>query len=185
VILTGTLQLNVDAAVELPGTGIRLAAPSPGQARYTARNHPVGEYDHEQPVYRSPCGVAQCLALNCANAAHIEYGNYKQLQQMMGSMQRASGRGYSTIAIAICKTALLLRLKAAQVNHRETGFGGICSIASGSDVGYFCVRYYFLWSPPLEARVHYLHCWPGRITDLCHFLRQCRRNGLPLEGCGG
>jgi hypothetical protein len=31
-------------------------------------------------VYRSPCGVAQCRALNPANAAQIEYGTNKQLQ---------------------------------------------------------------------------------------------------------
>jgi hypothetical protein len=77
---------------------------------------PWGEYDHEQPVYRSPCGVAQCLALNHADAARIEYGTYKQLHQMIGSMQWTSGRGYSTIAVAIRKTALLLRLRATQVN---------------------------------------------------------------------
>jgi hypothetical protein len=41
------------------------------------------EYDHEQTVYRSPCGVAQCLALNLANTAQIEYGTYKQLHQII------------------------------------------------------------------------------------------------------
>jgi hypothetical protein len=56
---------------------------TPNQAQYTAHNRPNGEYDHELPVYRSPCGVAQCLALNPANAAQIEYGTYLQLQQIM------------------------------------------------------------------------------------------------------
>jgi hypothetical protein len=31
-------------------------------------------------VYRSPCGVAQCLALNLVNATQIKYGTNKQLQ---------------------------------------------------------------------------------------------------------
>jgi hypothetical protein len=75
-----------------------------------------GEYDHGLAVYRSPCGVAQCLALNAANTAHIEYGTHKQLHQIMGPKQWAIGRGYSTLAVAICKTRLLSRPAAAKVN---------------------------------------------------------------------
>jgi len=30
-------------------------------------------------VYRSPCGVAQCLALNPTGTAQVKYGTNKQL----------------------------------------------------------------------------------------------------------
>ena len=56
----------------------------PFQARYTAREHtpddfPWGVIRSRTPVHRSPCGIAQCLALNLACEAQAEYGNYKQL----------------------------------------------------------------------------------------------------------
>jgi hypothetical protein len=48
---------------------------------------PTGNTITNLPVYRSPCGVAQCLALNLADAAQIEYGTYLQLHQIIESMQ--------------------------------------------------------------------------------------------------
>jgi hypothetical protein len=59
----------------------------------------------------------------------------------MESMQWASGRGYSTVAVAICKTGLLLLLSVVKVNHWNASqrvAPVICRIAYGWDVSYFC-----------------------------------------------
>jgi hypothetical protein len=131
---------------------------TPLQAQYTARDLPKGEYDHELPVYRSPCGVAQCLALNLAGTAQIEYGTYIQLHPIMESMQWARGRGYSTLAVAMCKTRVLLLPGMAKVNlkqgiqGREWGSSHIRHIASGGDVEYFCGRQ-FNWRDTILKRV--------------------------------
>ena len=73
------LKKHLEQAFDKPHHPLKLDTP-PGIT-------PLWEYDHEQPVYRSPCGVAQCLALNPADAAQIEYGTYQQLHQIIGSTQ--------------------------------------------------------------------------------------------------
>ena len=45
----------------------------------TPADAPWGDIRSRTPVYRSPCGIAQCLALNPAYKAQVEYGTYKQL----------------------------------------------------------------------------------------------------------
>ena len=68
-------------------TGTEEATPPPIKLNTLPGSAPMGNTITNLPVYRTPCGVAQCLALNLADTAQIEYGTYLQLHQIMESMQ--------------------------------------------------------------------------------------------------
>ena len=73
--------------------------------------HHEGITSTDGTVCRSPCGVAQCLALSSPGKARTDYGTHKQPHQIIVLARWASGRGYSTLAVAICKTRILLVCK--------------------------------------------------------------------------
>ena len=109
---------------------------TPLQAQCTARNHPpdipvrlsAEENDHE-PVHRSPCEVAQCLAPNPANTARAGYGTHQQLRRIMTTPQWTRDRGYPAVVVTTDETCLLF-------GHEETvSTGGQTVIAPVRPVG--------------------------------------------------